>query len=173
MHSGWAVVLLCSGLLAGCSPEFNWREVRLPEIGAGALFPCKPVKQSRAIALGGSEVTWTLHACEAGGVTFALASGGLRDGSDVGRALRDLTEAVRRNLGAEVVRASNATVSGAGRDHPPQRLDLEGRRHDGAPISETALLFVRGTRIYQATVLGGRPSAEVADTFLSSIRIAP
>lgn len=173
MPIGLVVVLLCAAIAAGCSPEFNWREVRLPEIGAAALFPCKPSRQSRRLALAGADTAWVLHACEAGDATFALASADLQDTRRVARGMQDLAQAARRNLAADVVRSSDASVAGAASEQVPQRLQLQGHRPDGAALSQSALLFARGARLYQATVLGGRPSAEAVETFFSAIRVVP
>ena len=173
MHVWATMVLLGAAVSAGCSPEFNWREVRFPEIGAAALFPCKPGKQARQVPLAGGSATWTLHACDAGESTFALASADLDHPARVPTGLRELAEAARRNLGADAMREAAASVPGVAGSQAAQRLELQGRRSDGAALSQEALLFSHGTRVYQATVLGARTSAEVRETFLSSIRVGP
>jgi hypothetical protein len=51
------------------------------------------------------------------------------------------------------------------------RLRLDGRGPDGTGLSEQAGFFVKGLRVYQATVLGKTLPAEVADTFFAGLRL--
>ncbi len=47
---------LAAILLAGCAPEYNWREVRSAEQGYLVMLPGKPASMTRRILLGESEV---------------------------------------------------------------------------------------------------------------------
>ncbi len=58
--------------------------------------------------------------------------------------------------------------------HPgSRRLVVDGRRPDGQPAHMQMAVFVHGTRIYQATVLGAQLPADAADTYIDSLRVAP
>ncbi|MET0348199.1 MAG: hypothetical protein ABW067_00305, partial [Rhizobacter sp.] len=83
--------------LAGCSPTYDWRELRPDGLGVVTMFPCKPTREARSVALAGAPATMTLLACAAGGATFGLA---VIDVPDPGRraAVRDaLRDAVAAN----------------------------------------------------------------------------
>jgi hypothetical protein len=62
----------------------------------------------------------------------------------------------------------------AGMTPNPQatRIWLTGRLPDGAPAREQAVLFVRGTRIYQVAILGARIDEAAASVFFDSLRLA-
>jgi hypothetical protein len=50
------------------------------------------------------------------------------------------------------------------------RYLVTARLADGAVLFEHMAVFARGTRVYQAFVLGSRPDAEAVQTFFSSFR---
>ena len=61
---------LAAGLaLAGCSPAFNWREVRPENTRLQVLLPCKPDKAQKVVPLGGQATTLSMLGCDAGGAT--------------------------------------------------------------------------------------------------------
>lgn len=164
--------ILLGALLAACTPALDWREVRMEDGRASALFPCKPKSQSRQAALAGAPTRMTLLSCEADGGTFALAQADLVDPARVGVALAEMAAALAANLQAGSVRSEALVVPGMTPNPHAQRLRIEGRMPDGAPVAEDAALFTRGTRVYQAAVLGARPGA-AAQTFLDSLRVDP
>ena len=47
--------------LTACSPAFNWRETVIEATQLSAMFPCKPEKAARKVALGGATVELTMH----------------------------------------------------------------------------------------------------------------
>jgi hypothetical protein len=169
-------LLLCATLLsaplAACTPALDWREVRVEGGNATALFPCKPKSQSRQAALAGAPTRMTLLSCEAGGHTFALAHAELADPARVGPALAEMAAALGANLQAGPVRAEPVVVAGMTPNAQARRLWIDGTMPDGTPVEEHAALFARGTRVYQAAVLGPRPGA-AAQTFLDSLRLGP
>jgi hypothetical protein len=65
------IVILMS--LSGCTPTFNWREVRFDQAGVTALLPCKPDRAVRVVQLAGLPVTTNMAGCEAGGAMFTAA----------------------------------------------------------------------------------------------------
>lgn len=166
-------VLLAALVLgaAGCAPALDWREVRIEGTGASLLFPCKPSGQARRVGLAGVTVEMVLHACRAGDGTWALATADLHDPALVAAALRELTASAQQNVAAAdgVVRA--AAVPGATPNSESRRLQFAGRRPDGAPLDVHLIVFAKGTRVFQATVLGPTLAADVVETFLGSARI--
>ncbi len=68
------VVLGIAGVLAGCTPTYDWREVRSAEGGWIALFPEKPVEVTRTITLPDQQqpVRLTLRSGRIGETMFAV-----------------------------------------------------------------------------------------------------
>jgi hypothetical protein len=51
------------------------------------------------------------------------------------------------------------------------RLDLAGRRPDGAAVRQQAVFFAKGLRVYQASVVGETLSGEAVDTFFAGLKL--
>ena len=51
------------------------------------------------------------------------------------------------------------------------RVRVSGRSPEGGPITEVAVVFTRGTRVYQAAVLGAQPDADAVAVFFDSLRL--
>jgi hypothetical protein len=135
------------------------------------MFPCKPGSQERRLQLAGAPVSITLHACSAGSMTFALAVGDVQEVERVVPALVQLRESAQRNVGGAAQVLALPRVDGMTPQPQTQRLLLEGRLPDGEAVREQVLVFSRGTRVYQASVLGRALDPEAADAFLGSIRL--
>ena len=169
-------LMLCASLIGNamiaCSPALDWREVRPEGSGATALFPCKPKSQTRTTTLAGARAPMTLLSCSVEGVTFGLSHAELGDPSRVTGALVELRSALAANLGASEVRSAAFELAGMTPNSQAVRIWLAGRLPDGAPAAEQALLFVRGTRVYQVVVLGARLDEEATHVFFDSLRLA-
>lgn len=161
--------LLGAGLLA-CTPALDWREVRAEGTTATLLFPCQPKSQSRVAMLAGVPTRMTLLACDAQGLTFALAHADVGDPARVAPALAALAAALAANLEAQESRAAPLQVPGMTPNANAIRIRLDGHLPDATPVREQAALFARGTHVFQAAVLGARPDA-AADTFIDSLRV--
>ena len=160
--------------LAGCSPALNWRDWRPAGSGLNLLMPCKPIPQVRSVQLAGQAVRLALHACSAGGQTWALAFADVGDPTRVGPALADLRNSAAANVGAALPeRRAPWVVPGATPHEGSQRWALAGRLPDGQPIREEVAVFVRGTVVFQATVLGTELPPEGVATFFESLRVPP
>ncbi len=157
-------------MLAACAPTLDWREVRPEDSQVQLLFPCKPVQQVRRVRLAGQDLRLALHACSAGGQTWALAHADLGDPAQVGAALAELLASAAANLGAEAAPGQPLQVAGATPNPGSRRLRLAGRLPDGTPVDEEVAVFTYGTRVYQATALGKALTHEAAQTFIGSLR---
>ena len=166
------VVLAVFGSVA-CAPALNWREVRPEGSGALALFPCKPAHHTRTVRLAGAEVALTLSACTAGGVTYALGHADVGDPTRVTAALAELGDAAARNLGAAAAPGTAADVKGMTPNLRAQRLSVRGSLPDGTAVQEQLILFAKGTRVFQATVLGAATGEEATSTFFDALRLPP
>lgn len=165
---GWA----CLGAVAltACSPALDWRQVRPPDSQVQLLFPCKPMTQVRRVTLAGQELRLSLHACSAGGQTWALAHADLGDPSRLGPAQAELLVSAAANLGAQPTAGQALQVAGATPHAGSQRMRVAGQLPDGSPVTEEVAVFAYGTRVYQATALGTVLSAEAVQTFIGSLR---
>jgi hypothetical protein len=164
----WLVV--ASGLSA-CTPVLDWREVRPTDSGAVALFPCKPQSQSRQVRLASTQVQMVLFACSAGEATWALAFADLGDPSRVTAALDELRDSAIANLGATVASERPSSVAGATPNPSSRRLQLHGKLSDGRTVVERLAVFAKGTRVFQATVLGERVEQDPAENFFASLKL--
>ena len=160
--------------LAGCSPVLDWRDWRPASSGLSLLFPCKPTPQVRSVQLAGQAVRLALHACSAGGQTWALAFADVGDPTRIGAALADLRDSAAANLGAAASEPrALLAVPGATPHAGSRRWALVGRLPDGEPVRAEIAVFVRGTTVFQATVLGAELPPEGVATFFESLRIPP
>lgn len=166
-----AWVALLGALLAACSPALDWREVRA-EAGALALFPCKPVKETRAVLLTGLKTSMTMRACQAGGVTYALASAEVGDPARIAPALAELKSSLAGNIGGTAPVTRPLALPGMTPSAEAQRVALQGALPDGTPVRQSSAFFARGTWVFQATVMGPEPAAEAVETFFEGFKFA-
>ena len=159
--------------LVACSPTFDWREARPEGSGAVAMFPCRPQQQRRDVTLAGGVVAMRLHACSAGGASFALSTLDAGDPQQVTPDLAALRAQLLANLGGAAAEERAWSVAGATANPETVRLHLVGKRPDGSRVVADAAFFVRGLTLYQATVLGSddAPGREAVDTFFGAIRL--
>lgn len=70
MRAGLLILML--GMLLGCSPEYNWREVAVADGMVRAIFPDKPETAKRVLNFAGNEIEFTLTATTVKGAVFAV-----------------------------------------------------------------------------------------------------
>jgi hypothetical protein len=170
--TGFAGALACA-LLTGCAPTLDWRDTRPDGSGLQLQFPCRAGGQSRDLPLAGVRVNLALHACAAGGLTWGLGHADVADPARVGPALLELAAAARANVGAAVGTSASLAVAGATPHASSGRWQVQGRLPDGTSVQMQVAVFARGTRVFQATVLGEKLSPEAADIFFASMHLAP
>jgi hypothetical protein len=104
-----SMALVCLlGIIYGCSPRMDWREVRLEAIGGSALFPGKPVEVSRTLQMGSPQdaFTLTLRSARIDSTVFAVGWV-LHAGPDT---REKLEAAMLANIGAEASMVSRQTL---------------------------------------------------------------
>lgn len=163
--------LLFAAALCACSPALDWREMQAEGSGIVATFPCKPDRHARTVPLGGQPVRMEMLVCSAGGLTFAVSFIDAGDPARVTAMLDELQRLAVGNLAAVSHAGDPLQVPGMTPNPSAMRLRIEGRAPDGAGLSEQAGFFVKGLRVYQATVLGKTLPAETADTFFAGLRL--
>lgn len=157
--------------IAGCAPALDWRLVR-PEDGAiEALFPCKPGSHARTVSLAGAQVRMFMYACTAAGNTYALTFADLGDPAGVSRALREMRAAASANVAGSESRAADLSVSGMTPNPAASRVEITGHLPDGTLVREQVGFFAKGTRVYQASIVGSGPQPEAADNFFAGLKL--
>ncbi len=169
----FSVLALFAGLLAACTPALNWREWPLAGTAAVALFPCKPVALTRDINLAGQQVPMQLHACDADDAVWAVASAPLGDPALVASALLELRSQAARHLRAAQPPPRAWPVPGATPNAAAGRVLLQGQLPDGRSVVEHQGLFVYGTQVFQATVIGARLEDAAVAPFFEGLRVRP
>lgn len=174
MLSRTRLAITASGLiLAACSPERDWREMRPEGSGLVVQFPCKPDRHHREVRLAGRTVRMDLLVCDDRGTTFAVAYADMADPAVVTAALEELRQAAAGNVKAATVREAALAVPGMTPNPRAGRLQFDGRRPDGGRLQEQAVFFAYGMRVFQATVLASRLQESEAQAFFGALRIAP
>lgn len=59
-------------LLMGCSPEYDWRSVNTAEGNLTALFPARPVEQTRQVELDGEKMPFTMQIATVSDEVYAV-----------------------------------------------------------------------------------------------------
>jgi hypothetical protein len=166
-------VCLPFALLCACSPALDWRQVRPAGLGLEAMFPCRPATLSREVTLAQRRLEMAMHACAAGGSTYAIGVMTLDDVRDVGSALTTLREAAAGNVDGTVTEVTTFQVPGATPQAQAARVLLTGKRPDGREVVEHLAVFAHGDRVFQAMVVGDRPDAEAVSTFFDGLKVVP
>jgi hypothetical protein len=53
------------------------------------------------------------------------------------------------------------------------RISTRGRLPDGAVVTEHAVFFTQGLKVYQASVIGAAPNPEALETFFAGLKFVP
>lgn len=165
--------LMVSCATAACSPGLDWREFEPAGSGVTVAFPCRPDRHARTVPLAGAPVRMEMLVCSAAGATFALTYADVAEPATVGLALAELRSLAAGNIGAAAPAVAAAQVPGMTPNPQAGRIALTGRRPDGTPIEQQALLFCKGMRVYQASVIGSPIAPEAASTFLGAPKFVP
>lgn len=166
--------------LAACSPTFNWREVRPDNTGLSLLLPCKPDRAERTVPLGGQPVALRMLGCDAGGATFAVAVADIVDASKAEAVLAQWQALMLANMKAGPVglvagatQVSSFRPPGMATGAPALLVKAQGQRADGRAVAGQAAYFARGSQLFQVVLYADVMSAEVAETFFSSLKFEP
>lgn len=164
------VALLALAALTACSPVMDWREVSLPETPLRAQLPCRPGTFQRDVVVAGSALKLFMLSCEAGGVTFGVASADVADPTHVDAVLAGLADAARHALRGARGDFVAFDLPGGTPFRGTTRARLRGDRPDGVPVDESLRLFARGTRVYQVSAVGASLDAAALAPFEDGLR---
>ena len=157
-------------LLAACNPAFNWRDVRPEGTSLGLLMPCKPDMAVKKVPLGGQAASLQLLGCDAGDLTFAVASAEVADAAQVPAVLAAWQQSTLVNMkAAKADNVSSLTLKGA-TGGPAVWVKATGVRTDGTPVAGQAVYFAQGATVFQAVIYGRQIRPDVADTYFSGMK---
>ena len=112
-------------------------------------------------------------ACSEGGHTYAMASANMGAPDQVAPALAALAAAAQANVQGAIQAQAAASVPGMTPQAMARHLSLQGRLPDGQAVREQVLVFARGLRVYQITLLGPQADAALAKPLFESIEVQP
>lgn len=174
---GW---LALAGLLAACSPEFNWRETRSPEQGFSVLLPGRPASMSREIDLDGLKVDMTMTGARVDRALFTVGVVRLEAAPDMAathaKALSAMRVAMLRNLGAEPqpgvpIPVGLFDLSGTSKG-AVDAIAVEARGQlTGEPVVMQAVFVSYREQLWQAVAIVAPAQAQQARTMLDSFRL--
>jgi hypothetical protein len=166
-RAGYVVFAVC---MAGCTPALDWREFIAEGSGLVTTFPCRPDRHARDVVVAGATARMEMLACEAGKSTFALGFLDVADPTRVAVAMVELRSALLANVQGGQPGLVPAVVGGMTLNSQALRLEVVGRLPDGVTVDVHAQFFVKGLRVYQATVIGHHPSSQTVETFFGGLK---
>ena len=162
--------VLLVALTAACTPAFDWRSVRLPETQLVAQMPCRPARFQRDEVVAGTRLRLFMLSCEAGGVTYGVATADVADAGRVEAVLAALASGAVSALRASDVRFAAFKPVGVTPFSGDVSARLRGTRPDGTSVEESLRLFARGTRIFQVNAIGPSLTDDVIRPFEDDLR---
>jgi uncharacterized protein (DUF2147 family) len=162
-------VALLAGALAGCGPVLDWRSVTLPETELVAQLPCRPGRFERKVVVAGVPLKMFMLSCEAGGVTYGVATADVVDPAHVEPVLAALVDSARTAIRGDG-RIGEWQPEGATPFHGNASGRLSGTRPDGVHVDEAIHVFGRGTRVFEATAIGTDLSDAATQPFEEGLR---
>jgi len=178
--------LLLLALASGCSPTFNWRDVRPDGARLKLLLPCKPDKATKTVPLGGQPTELRMAGCDVSDLTFAVAVADIDEVNRAGPVLAQWQAATLANMKAlpsspgpaggrlPAAQAESRTLPlklpGASQAPAPVLVTATGQRPDGTAVQGQAAYFAQGAQVFQVVIYGIKIPTEVADTFFGSLQ---
>jgi hypothetical protein len=148
-----AGLAMLAGLQA-CTPVFDWRSVALPDTQLVTELPCRPSRFQRDVAVAGVPLKLFMLSCEAGGVTYGVATADVVDPARVDAVLHALRDSAGAAIRSADPPGGALNMSGVTPFSGNTSAHLHGQRPDGAAIDESVRVFARGTRVFQASAIG-------------------
>ena len=167
---------LAALVMVACTPQLNWRELRLAPTSATALLPCKPDHAERSVPLGGEPTLLVVNGCDAGGATFALMTARVAAGRAPDALLAGWQQATLANMGAsDTIERQPFQLPNALPLAHAQRLVAQGQKADGQAVLAQAVWSARaaddgGTELLHAVMYAPKAQPDVADAFFAGIK---
>jgi hypothetical protein len=177
MRTFTSTILFTAALvLAGCSPQFNWRDYSSETAPYRVMFPDKPASDTRKIDLDGLKVDMTMTAAQVNGTIFAVGTGEAPDAERAEAALAAMKTALVKNIGATVKseKTGKASASSGAAHARSAAIDIEAvGTQKGEPMRLVGHFESRDKRFYQVIVMGKEKdmTRENEDMFMSSFKL--
>ncbi len=142
--------LLCLG---ACAPTYDWRSVPLPDTQLVTELPCRPGRFQRDLTVAGVPLKLFMLSCEAGGVTYGVATADVGDPTRVDAVLHALRDSAGAAIRSAEAPAGAFNMGGTTPFSGNTSAHLHGTRPDGATVEESIRVFARGTRVFQASAV--------------------
>lgn len=166
-------------MLAACSPQFDWREIRSEAAPYVVAMPAKPSTFSRKIDLDGTETVMTMTAAEVGGITFAVGTAELPDATHAQLSLAAMKTALVNNIRGTIRQEKVSTmvqaqVAGAG-TLAVTEIEATGPA-SAATGNQPRVLFARfvarDKHVYQLVATGPEKAVtqDIVATYFSSFK---
>lgn len=163
------LLLAAMAVLAGCSPEYNWRQVSVADGMAQVLMPAKPQSRQEAVPLGGYSVDFTLTTSTVGDATFAVGYAALppdliSDPDAKSQLSRAIVGSFYQNLNVPPPADLPAL---------DQVFDIQGNP-GGTPLRLKAKILWTGKALLEGMVVASTDSfpEQQADEFLATVKAA-
>lgn len=162
--------------LAGCNPQFNWRDYSSDTAPYRVMFPDKPSTHTRTIDLDGLKVDMTMTAAQVNGTMFAVGTAEAPDAQRAEAALAAMKTALIKNIGATIKseKTAKASSSSGAATERSAAIDIEASGvQKGEPMRLVGHFESRGKRFYQVVVVGKEKdlTRENVDMFMSSFKL--
>lgn len=161
------VVMAFAGFLAGCSPDYNWREVTLADGLVMAAFPDKPRVQTKTLPFEGHALEFSLTGTVLNDAVFAVGHAPLPPaiGQDAGLRERVYQQTLLSFYGNFGVQPPNPLP------RPGQQFDIAGQG-PGGPLRLQGVVWVHASSITEALVTApaDRFPTEPATQFLNAVK---
>ena len=111
--------------------------------------------------------------CDAGGATFAVAVADVGDAAQAAPVLAMWQELTLANMKAapDTRQLIAQKVIGASAAVPIVRMQAQGQRADGTPVSGQVAYFAQGSQVFQVVLYAPKIAPDVAETFFSSLKL--
>jgi hypothetical protein len=166
----WIAALAVAASGAGCSPTLDWREFVPDGSELRMTFPCRTDRHARPVALAGVTVQMQMLVCSAGDATWAVSFFDVADPARVSVTLAEWRASAVANVQGLASQPVPVQINGMTPNEQAVRVIVAGKLPDGAAVQEHAAFFVRGLRVYSATVIGAKPPLSAVEVFFGGLK---
>jgi hypothetical protein len=168
-------LIVTAGVLAACSPTYNWRTVSNDASGYSIELPAKPRSDQRDVEIDGTPMRMRMQTAEVNDVLFVVGTVALPDArhETQQQALAFLRDGLARNVGMAPDARDIAVPVATGGAVGGIEMRLTGKAGEKAESRTIhARLVAKGTRVYEVAIVGrAEPPVEQVDQFFQSFRL--
>ncbi len=164
------IAALAVAASAACSPTLDWREFVPDGSELGMTFPCRTDRHARPVVLAGATVQMQMLVCSAGDATWAVSFFDVADPARVSPTLAEWRASTVANVQGVAAPPVPVQIKGMTPNAQAVRVAVAGKLPDGAAVQEHAAFFVRGLRVYSATVIGAKPPPQAVQVFFAGLK---